>query len=219
LHKEKSFTITIIPFTALPNYADQFDCNSYTLLQIQMAVSILEQIKTTYSYTRHHYYKHYIFVYKETTTLNCISKDVYRLHRVSSITPPTNVNSCSAYTLPVLNLGQYRTAPGGGIEVPARTVINATTTLWFYIPGQSCTDNLQFTITVNIVPLPIFTNTAAQCDVYYLPPVAHSGNYFTGPLGTGKKSRRLPITTTQTIYFYDKSAVGPCYVEGNFSLR
>jgi hypothetical protein len=31
LHKEKSFTITIIPFTALPNYADQFDCNSYTL--------------------------------------------------------------------------------------------------------------------------------------------------------------------------------------------
>jgi hypothetical protein len=45
-------------------------------------------------------------------------------------------------TLPDLNLGQYRTAPGGGgIEVPARTVINATTTLWFYIPGQSCTDN------------------------------------------------------------------------------
>jgi hypothetical protein len=58
----------------------------------------------------------------------------------------------SAYTSPDLNLGQYRTAPGGGIEVPARTVINATTTLWFYIPGQSCTDNLQFTITVNIVP-------------------------------------------------------------------
>jgi hypothetical protein len=49
---------------------------------------------------------------------------------------------------------------------------------------------------------------------YYLPPVAHSGNYFTGPLGTGKKRAvGFPITTTQTIYFYDKSA-GPCYVEG-----
>jgi hypothetical protein len=46
---------------------------------------------------------------------------------------------------------------------------------------------LQFTITVNITPLPIFSNTAAQCDVYYLPPVAHSGNYFTGPLGTGNE--------------------------------
>jgi hypothetical protein len=135
----------------------------------------------------------------------------------SSITPQL-CNSCSAYTLPDLNLGQYRTAPGGGgIEVPA-PVINATTTLWFYIPGQSCTDNLQFTITVNIT-LPIFTNTAAQCDVYYLPPVAHGGNYFTGPLGTGKRAVGFPITTTQTIYFYDKSAVGPCYVEIIFSLQ
>jgi hypothetical protein len=98
----------------------------------------------------------------------------------SSITPQLMLTHVLPIT--VLNLGQYRTAPGGGgIEVPARTVINATTTLWFYIPGQSCTDNLQFTITVNITPLPIFTNTAAQCDVYYLPPVA-GGNYFTGPL-------------------------------------
>jgi hypothetical protein len=52
--KEKSFTITIIPFTALPNYADQIATPTHS--QIQMAVSIiLEQIKTTYSYTRHHY--------------------------------------------------------------------------------------------------------------------------------------------------------------------
>jgi hypothetical protein len=50
----------------------------------------------------------------------------------------------------------------------------------------------------------------------YLPPVAH-GDYFTGPLGTGKKAG-FPITATQTIYFYDKSAVGPCYVEGNFLI-
>jgi hypothetical protein len=31
-----------------------------------------------------------------------------------------------------------------------------------------------------------------------------------------KRAVGFPITTTQTIYFYDKSAVGPCYVEGNF---
>jgi hypothetical protein len=33
-----------------------------------------------------------------------------------------------------------------------------------------------------------------------------------------RKESRLPITATQTIYFYDKSAVGPCYVEGNFLI-
>jgi hypothetical protein len=57
---------------------------------------------------------------------------MFTVYRGSSITS-TDVNSCSAYTLPDLNLGQYRTAPGGGgIEVPARTVINATTTMVLY---------------------------------------------------------------------------------------
>jgi hypothetical protein len=32
-----------------------------------------------------------------------------------------------------------------------------------------------------------------------------------------KRAVGFPITTTQTIYFYDKSAVGPCYV-GNFLI-
>jgi gliding motility-associated-like protein len=224
--KEQSFTITIIPFTALPNYADRFDCNSYTLpadtnggiyysgtnkgLPILTPGTIITSTKS-------------IFVYTETATIpvNCTSQKIFTVYiGASSITPPTNVNSCSAYTLPNLNLGQYRTAPsGGGIEVPARSMINTTTTLWFYIPGQSCTDNLQFTITVDITPLPVFNNTAAQCDVYYLPPVAHSGNYFTGAQGTGnKRAVGFPITATQTIYFYDKSAVGSCYVEGNFLI-
>jgi hypothetical protein len=40
--------------------------------------------------------------------------------------------------------------------------------------------------TVNIAPLPKFEDTAPQCGVYYLNPVAHTGDYFTGPLGTGK---------------------------------
>jgi hypothetical protein len=78
LHKEKSFTITIIPFTALPNYADQFDCNSYTPpdtnggiyysgtnkgLPILTPGTIITSTKS-------------IFVYKETATipLNCTSQ-------------------------------------------------------------------------------------------------------------------------------------------------
>jgi hypothetical protein len=38
-----------------------------------------------------------------------------------------------------------------------------------------------------------------------------SGNYFTGPLGTGnERAVGFPITTTQTIYFYDKSGTLLC---------
>jgi gliding motility-associated-like protein len=224
--RESIFTITIIPFTPLPGYANQFDCNSYTLpvdpnggiyytgpnkgLPIIPVGTIINATAT-------------IYVYKETGTLptNCYSEKTFKIFiGLASITTPTDVNSCSAYLLPNLTVGEYRTAgAGGGSLVLTGTSINATTVLWYYVPGQNCTDNLQFTVTVNIAPLPILADTTPQCDVYYLPAVAHSGNYFTGPLGTGIiRPVGFPITATQTIYFYDKAATGPCYVEENFVI-
>jgi gliding motility-associated-like protein len=224
--KENSFTITIIPFTPLPGYANQFSCNSYTLpvdpnggvyytgpnkgMPIIPAGSVINASKT-------------IYVYKETGTspTNCSSEKTFEVFiGLASITPPSDLNSCSAYILPPLLVGEYRTASGGGGSLlPVGTSINATTTLWYYVSGQNCTNNLQFTVNVNIAPLPILIDTAPQCDVYYLPTVAHSGDYFTGPLGTGTlRPVGFPVTTTQTMYFYDKASTGPCYVEENFLI-
>ena len=224
--EEKAFDITIIPFTLLPNYANQFGCNSYTLPidanggvyytgpnktgSILTAGTVISATTT-------------IYVYKETNTspTNCSSEKSFKIFiDLSSITPPTDVNSCSAYILPALNVGEYRTAAtGGGSVIPAGTSINSTTTLWYYISGQSCTDALEFTITVNIPPLPIIPDTSPQCDVYYLPAVAHTGNYFTGSLGTGKLLPvGYPITSTQRIYFYDRLLTGPCYVQEEFLI-
>lgn len=224
--QERNFTITIIPFTPLPNLPDQFACSSYTLpidpngatyysgtnkeLPILPAGTIINTNTT-------------IFAYKESATapVNCFSEKKFTVYiDLVNITPPTDINSCSAYKLPILNVGEYRTAAaGGGNVVPANTMINTTTTLWFYVPGESCTDNLEFTITVNIAPLPLFEDTPTLCDVYFLPAVAHSGDYFTGPLGTGtKRAVGYPVTKTQTMYFYDKLAVGTCYVEDSFLI-
>jgi gliding motility-associated-like protein len=224
--QEKPFAITIIPFTPLPNYSDQFACNSYTLPEdpngaiyyssVDKGLPILAAGATIRNTTP-------IFVYKETSTVpvDCNSQKKFTVYiGINNINPPSDVNSCSAYTLPTLNVGQYRTAAaGGGLLVPAKTKINTTTTLWYYVPGESCTDNLQFTITVNTAPLPLFEDTVPQCDVYYLPLVAHSGNYFTDHLGKGiKRAVGYPVTTTQTMYFYDKAAVGSCYVEDSFLI-
>jgi gliding motility-associated-like protein len=224
--QETPFAITIIPFTPLPDYRNQFGCNSYTLpvdsnggiyytgpnkgLPIIPAGTVINATTP-------------IYVFKETGTFptNCLSEKTFTVYiDISNITPPSDVNSCSAYILPKLVVGEYRNAAGGGGSlVPSGTSINATTTLWYYVPGQSCTDNLQFTVTVNIAPLPILTDTTPQCDVYYLPTVAHSGNYFTGPLGTGiLRPVGFPVTSTQTIYFYDKASTGPCYVEEKFII-
>ena len=224
--QERAVDITIIPFIVLPNYPNHFDCNSYTLpvdpnggvyysgpnkgLPIIPEGTVINATKT-------------IYVYKETGTLptNCYSEKTFQVFiGLASINTPTDVNSCSSYSLPTLAIGEYRTAASGaGSTVPSGTLINTTTILWFYIPGQTCTNNVRFTVTVNIAPLPLISDTSPQCDVYYLPAVAHSGNYFTGTLGTGQRRPvGYPVTTTQKMYFYDKDPTGPCYVEEDFLI-
>ena len=224
--QENPFDITIIPFSVLPNYPNQFACTSYTLpvdpnggvyyTGTNKSGSLLSAGTVINTTTL-------IYVYKETGTSpkNCADEKNFTVFiSLGSITPPADVNSCSAYSLPALTVGEYRTAAAGrGNIVPAGTLINATTTLWFYVTGQTCTDNLDFTVTVNIAPLPVIPDTTPQCDVYYLPTVAHSGNYYTGPLGTGQlRPVGYLITTTQKMYFYDKAVSGPCYVEEEFLI-
>lgn len=224
--QENPFDVTIIPFNVLPNYPNQFACTSYTLpvdpnggiyyTGTNKSGSLLSAETVLNTTTL-------IYVHKEsgTSPKNCVDEKTFTFFiSVASITPPADVNSCSAYSLPALTVGEYRTAAaGGGNIVPAGTLINATTTLWFYVTGQTCTDNLDFTVTVNIAPLPVIPDTSPQCDVYYLPTVAHSGNYYTGPLGTGQlRLVGYPVTTTQKMYFYDKAVSGPCYVEEEFLI-
>ncbi|TDE01228.1 T9SS type B sorting domain-containing protein [Flavobacterium sandaracinum] len=224
--REQPFDITIIPFTVLPNYLNQFGCTTYTLpvdpnggvyyTGTNKSGSLLPPGTVLATTTP-------IYVYKETGTapVNCSSEKRFTVFiGLASIAPPADVNSCSAYRLPALTVGEYRTAAaGGGTVVAAGTFINATTTLWFYIAGETCTNNLDFTITVNIAPLPVIPDTEPQCDVYYLPAVPRSGNYFTGPLGTGQlRPVGYPVTSTQTMYFYDKAPTGSCYVEEEFMI-
>ncbi|RTY84628.1 T9SS type B sorting domain-containing protein [Flavobacterium sp. ZB4P23] len=220
--KETSFVITIIPIALLPDYTNQFGCSSYTLpsdpnggiyysgpnkgLPIMEAGTVINLTKT-------------IYVYKDFLTFS--SEKTFTVYiGLSAINPPSDINSCSAYILPLLIVGDYRTNSGGdGSLVAAGTSIDATTTLWYYVNEESCITDLPFTVTINTVPLPIMIDTTPQCDVYYLPPVAHSGNYFTGPLGTGKMCPvGFPVTTTQTMYFYDKAVTQTCYLEEKFLI-
>jgi len=217
---DQPFTITIKPFVELleSDYPDRFGCTSYTLPAAPAGVTyytgtnkglpvINPGVITTTTQ---------IFAYKETGgTPNCVSEQAFTVTINNTITAPADVISCSTYNLPVLSYGQYASGPNGtGPILAAGTPIGAgVTTIWFYVPGEPCTNDLSFTITVNIEALPAMPDVTV-CDVYYLPAVAHTGDYYTqsGGLGT-KRPVNFPITSTQTIYFYDKAPTGPCFVE------
>ncbi len=224
--KEKAFAITIIHFVELPNYRNQFDCNSYTLptntnggIYYSGPNKQLPILNPGDNIT----HTMQVFVYKETGTspTNCFSEKTFTVNiGNSSIIPPSDINSCSSYKLPPLAIGEYRTAAnGGGTTIPSGTLINETSTIWYYVSGQSCNLDTSYTITIIIPPLPFIPDTTPQCDVYYLPEVAHRGNYYTAPLGAGKlRPVGYPITSTQTMYFYDKEPKGSCYVQEDFLI-
>jgi len=244
--QERSFTITVKPFTNLQqsDYPNQFSCTAYVLPALPTdpnatftyyagpnktggVLNVSTPINTNQT----------IYVVKEATaTPFCISEVSFNVI-IGISNAPQSVISCSTYILPALTAGQYRTAPSsiiagvetpGGSQITDLTPINATTTIYYYVPGQSCTFNYSFTVTVLISPLPPLVNPTAICDLYQLPVVNHAGSYFTGALGTGTSYNGNQYlytdgtTNPRTIYFYNTvpapPAISPCYVQDSFTI-
>lgn len=129
-----------------------------------------------------------------------------------------NVFDCVSYTLPVLSAGQYFTQPNGqGTELHAGDVITTTQTIFVRTVGGNaqfpCIDEKQFVVTIGMAMPP----DIAQCEPYTLPVLA-SGNYFTGPGGTGNV---IPggtvISQSQTVYIYIPNAAA-CVGDLHFNV-
>jgi gliding motility-associated-like protein len=114
-----------------------------------------------------------------------------------------NVFDCVSYTLPPLSVGNYFTQPNGqGTQLNPGDVITSTQTIYIYAVGGAldhpCNVDKQFTVTIGMSMPP----DIAQCQPYTLPVLA-SGNYFTGPGGTGNI---IPggtvISQSQMVYIY-----------------
>lgn len=227
--EEHSFTITIIPFTALPDYENKFGCSTYTLTANTDGGAYYTGPNKTGLITTPMVYNtpgtYTVYAFKETGVAPnyCSSEKSFTITiGIGNITPPADVDSCSAYTLPALPVGKYYTGPNFGLpEIPAGTTIGSTQQIWYGIPGELCTANLSFTVSVNIAPLPTIPDAGPVCDVFYLPTIPNDGDYYTGPGGTGtKRPKGFPVTTvgTTTWYFYYKAPTGPCFVEEEFTV-
>ncbi|MGL2963295.1 choice-of-anchor L domain-containing protein [Flavobacterium sp. RSB2_4_14] len=140
----------------------------------------------------------------------------------SSLTPP-NVNSCGSYTLPSLQYGKYRTAPGGGgTEIPAGTIIASSQLIYYYFTTTTtppCVVDSSFTVSI-LSTIEVGTrNDIFECSSYTLPALT-LGNYYSQSGGTGNQ---IPVgtvlTASQTIYVYAATTgPTPCSDEDSFEV-
>jgi len=134
-----------------------------------------------------------------------------------------DVVSCTSYTLPPLNHGNYFTGSGGtGTPLFAGDVITQTKIIYIYSVSTSipsCPNETNFKVTI-ITPDNLTITSNSYCNSYTLPPLTN-GEYHTAPNGGGMN---LPggtvLTTSQIIYFYFVAPEPPyCVIDNPFNIN
>jgi gliding motility-associated-like protein len=225
------FTITISPKPAIDSRSDIDVCNSYTLTELTAgnyytgpnATGTMLPAGTVLTTTQ----RVYIHVVSATPPF-CTAENSFNI-KIYSIQAddPADVTACDRYVLPPLAIGNYFSAPNGphggeGNLMHAGDVITSTRTLYVYTESGeriNCTDDNEFTVTINQTPVVAPVANVNACNSYTLPHVA-VGDYYTGPGGTGTQLHEGDvITTNQTLYVYADTGTTPnCSDEKSFTI-
>lgn len=152
---------------------------------------------------------------------SCKNENKFRVNIVdTTIYKP--IIACGSYTLPAIPVGNYYDqAFGGGTIIPAGTIITSSRTVYYYTPttlSPNCTDNLNYLITINQLPIVDKPINRFECENYTLPALTN-GNYYTATNGGGTPlTAGNVISKTQTIYVFAKSGNG-CSNEHSFLVE
>ena len=220
---DSDFNVTILNTVDVGTRPDVFDCTSYTLPALTVGnyytapggngTQIPVGTVITSDQT--------VYVYASTGTNSlCTDEDSFDVF-IGFVTP-ADIAQCNGYTLPQLPIGNYFTGPmGTGQQIDPGTVINATATVYIYIPinGNStsnCSDNLHFNINISQPIIDTITDQVV-CESFTLPSLTN-GEYFTGIDGTGTQLFAGDvIITTQTIYIR-KVLSATCANQSSFTV-
>ncbi|TDP57357.1 T9SS type B sorting domain-containing protein [Flavobacterium dankookense] len=166
-----------------------------------------------------------LFIYNQPNGPNtCGSNSSFKITIIDPNTlSPSNVTSCGSFTLQSQQFGKYYTQPGGnGTVIPAGTVITSSQTVYFYFTTEVepfCVIDTDFDVTILSNIEVGVRNDVFECSSYTLPALT-SGNYYTGPNGTGTQlTAGTVITNDQTIYVYSTSGGdSPCSDQDIFEV-
>jgi len=167
-----------------------------------------------------------LYVYDENSlgALVCANEISFNLSITPSISADSasNVVQCSTYILPSLSLNNsyWSNSGGTGINYNEGDSILSTTTLFIYADNGGCTDENQFTITIDPITADVLPDDTGCLD-YILPALSANNAYFTQPNRGGiALNAGESITTTSTIYINAQSISGTatCSDESSFEI-
>jgi len=163
-----------------------------------------------------------IYIFNSNSFCDNESSFTIEIRAIAPVDNFTDIFSCNNYTLPELNNGNYYTeANGQGLQLNAGDIIDTSQIIYIY----NSFDDLEGCSTENLFEVNILAVTVDDvmdvitCSDYELP-VLTNGKYFTEPFGQGSELFAGDfITTSQTIYIYDR--VGErfsCFDENSFTV-
>lgn len=222
-----SFTTIINPRPQVENLQDVIVCDNFVLPQIQNGSyytgangtgtnlpigTVIEETST-------------IYIYNEDPVTGCGANTDFKVTVIDPLQlSPNDGSYCGSYSLPMLQLGKYYTAPGGGgTVVQPGTTITTSQTLYYYYQTTVepfCAIDTEFDITILPVPtLPDFPDVF-NCTSYTLPPLS-VGKYYTQPFGQGTElAAGTVITSTTTVYVWasNTNASPVCTASADFNV-
>jgi gliding motility-associated-like protein len=198
--RDELFNINIHPLPLVDTLPDVTYCNSFTLPVLTngnyfsepggtgtpyFAGNTINTSQTIYIYNTTS------FISADGTPGGCAFETDFQINIIDT-NLFTTITSCASYTLPAITFGGYYTAPlGGGSLIDPTIPILTSQVVYFYANTTlfpNCSDNLNYNIVINPLPLVDFIPSGVHCGEFILP-VLTNGSYYTlsgGPTTIGQ---------------------------------
>jgi gliding motility-associated-like protein len=192
--RDELFNINIRPLPLIDTLPDVTYCNSYTLPALTHGNYFSEPGGTGTPYFAGDIINatQIMYIYNTTSFIDangnpggCALETDFQINIINT-TLFTTVNGCVSYTLPAITFGGYYTAPlGGGTMIDPAIPITTSQVVYFYANTTllpNCSDNLNYNIIINPLPLVDVIPSGVYCGEFILP-VLTNGSYYTLPGG------------------------------------
>lgn len=192
--RDEQFDINIHPLPLVDSLPDVTYCNTYTLPALTngnyftgsggtgtpyVAGDTITTTQLMYVYNSNSY------IDVNSNAGSCSLETDFQINIIDT-SLFTTINSCATYTLPTITFGGYYTAPlGGGTPIDPTIPITSSQVVYYYTNTTllpNCSDNLNYNIVINPLPLVDTITSGIYCGAFELPTLTN-GNYYTLPGG------------------------------------